>query len=642
MHRSNHIYGGSSRRFLSSLFLLVLLFCLVPAFPDLLFAASVKPRASLSETPVSSSSAASANVNSVPVVTQEFRYQMAEAGEVVLVWGINGWQVVREEQRPAGTVVKNDLMRTPMAPQGDTFVAKVQAPAGAIIHYGFFVPKTRTGAAINAWEGADAFHLVAAAGNEGIKIKSTVTLDKGGKSRFDLHPRVYWLILAFLVLNISVLILWRLRLFVWSNSQAVGVILIGLTIQGLVLRLLAAYHGASLLTTPSQFVGDEAGYDYLATALLDGHFFEWPARTPVYPMFLAACYWVFGHSFAAVLYVQAFVGSIVVPLTFLLARRFTSSRWALLAAGLIALHPALIGHVTRLYTEALYTPLLLLVLLTLLRALEKPILKRFAFAGALLAVTTLCRPTIALLPLVLPFLMPSTLSTLRKVASCVVYAGVMVAVIAPWSYHNYRTYHTFLPLSVTAGAVLWHGSPEYYHLTFEKERSALQVWDKELNPARNGGHDPMLIEGDRYFMKRAIASIVREPGVYLWYALQKLVFFWIGSPAIDWPSYATFGFDAMRPYYSRPHIIAVFLSRLLPFVALIGLILLRGRLKEFLPLLAFCGYLMVFHALTQSEVRYSEPLHPILAMIIAAATSRAWGLYEEYRQRMIVPVHQEV
>jgi hypothetical protein len=43
-------------------------------------------------------------------------------------------------------------------------------------------------------------------------------------------------------------------------------------------------------------VGDEPGYDYLAYALLQGEFFQWPGRTPVYPLFLAAIYAVFGHS----------------------------------------------------------------------------------------------------------------------------------------------------------------------------------------------------------------------------------------------------------------------------------------------------------------------------------------------------------
>jgi len=66
-------------------------------------------------------------------------------------------------------------------------------------------------------------------------------------------------------------------------------------------------------------------------------------------------------------------------------------------------------------------------------------------------------------------------------------------------------------------ALLWQGSPEFYHLVYEKlpKRNIVQIWEEELNPARNGGHDAFTIEGDRYFTKRAIASIFREPAVYL-------------------------------------------------------------------------------------------------------------------------------
>jgi hypothetical protein len=56
-----------------------------------------------------------------PLVTQEIRYDMPDASEVFLVWGFNGWAVVPEENRPAGTVVKNAVMHTPMVREDDAF-----------------------------------------------------------------------------------------------------------------------------------------------------------------------------------------------------------------------------------------------------------------------------------------------------------------------------------------------------------------------------------------------------------------------------------------------------------------------------------------------------------------------------------------
>ncbi|WP_445242348.1 hypothetical protein [Microcoleus sp. S13_C5] len=159
-------------------------------------------------------------------------------------------------------------------------------------------------------------------------------------------------------------------------------------------------------------------------------------------------------------------------------------------------------------------------MLGLLWALEQPQWQNFSFAGALLAITNLCRPTTMLLPAIVPLLMPRQWHFKRKIALFLAYLGAIIIITAPWTYHNYRTHKTFLLYSVST-ALLWLGSPEFYHLAYEQlpKRHIVQIWQEELNSARNGGHDAFTIEGDRYFNKRAIASIVREPAVYLWYFL---------------------------------------------------------------------------------------------------------------------------
>jgi len=76
-------------------------------------------------------------------------------------------------------------------------------------------------------------------------------------------------------------------------------------------------------------------------------------------------------------------------------------------------------------------------------------------------------------------------------------------------------------LALTCLTLLWEGSPEFYPLAYEQrpKRHIVIIWQEELTPDRNGGHNAFTIEGDRYFTKRAIASILREPAVYLWYCL---------------------------------------------------------------------------------------------------------------------------
>lgn len=93
-----------------------------------------------------------ANSSPQTSVTQEIRYSLPEAGEVFLVWGVNGWATVPETQRPPGTAIKNKIMHTPMERQSNYFVAKVQVPAGATIDYVFQLTKTRNGSASEIWD----------------------------------------------------------------------------------------------------------------------------------------------------------------------------------------------------------------------------------------------------------------------------------------------------------------------------------------------------------------------------------------------------------------------------------------------------------------------------------------------------------
>lgn len=114
----------------------------------------------------------SATTAGAPLVTEEIRHQFPEASEVFLVWGINGWGLVAEEQQPDGTKIKNGVMHTPMDREGDAFVAIVQVPAGTTIDYGFLITETRDEETVHIWESDEDYHTVAREGNSVVKDDS--------------------------------------------------------------------------------------------------------------------------------------------------------------------------------------------------------------------------------------------------------------------------------------------------------------------------------------------------------------------------------------------------------------------------------------------------------------------------------------
>jgi 4-amino-4-deoxy-L-arabinose transferase-like glycosyltransferase len=416
----------------------------------------------------------------------------------------------------------------------------------------------------------------------------------------------------------------------------VALALSALMLGALALRLQVVWQRTSDVPDEAvlRLAGDEVGYEELAYALLRGAFIQSPVRLPAYPMLIAATYHALGErSPAKLLYVQAFVGVVAVPLTYLLARRLTGIIPALVAAGIVALDDSLIWHARGIYTEIVYTPLLLVALLALFSALQAPRLWRFAWAGASMAVVTLCRPTTALLPLLLPLVLPWGWALKQRAGVCLAYSLTMVAVIAPWTLHNWRTYHRFLPLTISAGA-LWYGSPEFYHLT-QRQRRFLDIWGNELNPQHNGGHDPHTIEGDRYFTRRAIRSIRSEPGVYVTYSLKKAVYLWLGNPVVDWPYGALYHWAVMREWYpySPQKLLNMFVARQLPVMALMALVFLavRRRIRPLVPLVVVCAYFTLVYMLTWAEMRYSEPLHPLLAIMIVTAGRDGFDVFKQHR-----------
>jgi 4-amino-4-deoxy-L-arabinose transferase-like glycosyltransferase len=409
-----------------------------------------------------------------------------------------------------------------------------------------------------------------------------------------------------------------------------------LYLAALGLRLQAAWHRnhTSRGDVAMRLDGDEPYYERLAYGLLQGSFFPSPLRVPVYPAFIAATYYALGErSPAKFLYMQACVGVLVVPLTYLLARQWTGRLPALGAAGMMGLDDRLIEQAGFMYSEIVYTPLLLGALLALLGAAPAPRWGRFAGAGASMAVVTLCRPTTALFPLLLPLLLPRGWPWPRRVGTLLVYGLAMGAVIAPWTYHNWRQFHRFLPLNVGM-VTLWQGSPEFYHLT-QQGRSHVDIWSNELNPEHNGGYDPTTIEGDAYFKRRGLQSIRAEPGVYVLYALKKAGYLWLGNPAAEWGYGDLYNWKALRQWYpySSLKLLTMFLTRQLPLVALVALVWLtiRGRVRPLKPLVVVCAYFTLVHMLLWAEIRYSDPLHPLLATMVMVASQEGYDWFARKR-----------
>jgi len=555
-----------------------------------------------------------------PGRTLEFLYRAPEAGEVFLVWGIEGWQAVPEKEQPPGTMVRNRVMHTPMVRRGSGFLADVQVDPGVSVEYGFLITKTCDGLVLEVrpgWDGRGDFRI-APGENPGL-------LEIG--SSLELFPSIdlgtFFFGLAYLLSAVGAAFLADFlsrRAHNRSDRSVLTVALIVIVAIGFGLRIAAAAHWNHIHPdSPARLIGDEPGFDSMARQLLDGYGFTWPGRVPLYPVWLAGIYLVSSGSYHAVPYFQSLWGIATIVLTFFLGKRMFDTRAGLLAAIWASASYVLVEQPLHLLSEALYTPVLLLAMLSLAKAFSEPARNRFFIAGALIGVCNLVRPALLFFPLFLAVLLPFVQERKKITRYWLGLCAASFLVVLPWILHNHQKYRAIIPLQ-TSNAILWQGSPEYYHLVHDRGYTYLRIWKEILYGPGWQQHDPTSVSGDRYWTRRALRSILAEPVVYLRYSGQKIFTFWLGDPSADWGNRHIFSYIGLRQVgFSSHGAVQIIFARFLPIVALISLFFLRSKWSGILPLLATMGYFTLLHAMTHAEARLSEPLQPMLLILIGGA-----------------------
>ena len=368
--------------------------------------------------------------------------------------------------------------------------------------------------------------------------------------------------------------------------------------------------------------GDEPSYNCAALDLLHGLGFHAADRLPLYPAWIALLHALSSENYNVIPVAQAFLGTGTVLLTYLLARRVFGHWPALVAAALAAGSYAMTRQSLYVLTEVMFTPALLLVVITLWDAMERPSVARFAWAAVWVGVADMVRPTLLFFPLWVAAALVLFWGVRRGGRYAVVYVLAAALVVAPWTLRNYLRFHTFLPLS-TSNATLWLASPEYYHLVRDKGYSYDRVWDDVIYPDDRSVPYPTSIEGDRYWSRRAKRSILAEPLVYAKYSAEKLVTYWVGDPEANWAGTHPLNYTLLRQRGVRTGTIAIVLiERTLILFALAGALVLRRRWRLLLPLYLMVSYNMALHAATVARTRMSEPLMPFLLVVIAGAAAQ--------------------
>jgi 4-amino-4-deoxy-L-arabinose transferase-like glycosyltransferase len=425
---------------------------------------------------------------------------------------------------------------------------------------------------------------------------------------------------------------------------------------------------------------DQEGYRRLGQVLAEhGMFTRFPdaprfvpevIRTPVYPLFVALIYRLFGVHQIAVALAQSIVFVAIVRVAFELARLATGSdRLALVTAAAVATFPPIPYFAALVMTEAWTTMLFTVSMWMACRAMREPTTGRFVALGIVLAITTLSRPVFVLFPFALAAIWAVVFPWLRvrprpRAADCAVMLAAFAITMTPWFSYNYVTLGRFtLSPAGGIGRGLWEGSwqarwsgrvqNELTHIADETpDRATLDERVRTVAARKREAAGPMLdyvhqwqdirriwdgpadpytravarVTADQEYGRVAVENLRRQPRSRLVKRLARGVFvLWAGEIPVRYSA-----INALPPMaiYACWAVQAAILG-----AALAGVVLLvrTGRVDIGCVLAAPIVYITAVHFPLLTEARQSLPAQPIVLLLatIAVMSPRGHSLPRE-------------
>lgn len=386
--------------------------------------------------------------------------------------------------------------------------------------------------------------------------------------------------------------------------------------------------GFVLVLDPNKFYfSDTRHYDGAAMGILDGSGFgEKYNRAPGYPVFMAAIYGLFGHSFVVMRIAEVFVGVAIVLLLYLICRKAFDRKTALVAAAIAMIFPHFILIPGILYSTNLFTFLLASSVILLLMLDDKPDYRLLIAAALIAGLTALTIPSFFfILPFWLLWLLfkPGEKFGVRFLHTAL-YLIVFCMTLVPWTVRNYHIYHRLTLVRPVPSSVL----PDLDNIEAHKKEieSGFKKTTEYLRENPYGSEKDKVGNFFLHYLKHpwgTIKFVVSELGHF--YALypdrmdtanpeyHKKI------SAKDKRFANTFGGK-----WGLVKIASIIVMAPIFLLALIGVVRRETLRRKRLLLLMTVLSVSVGYSMILSEVRYRIPVEPYILMFTAAGLVWLW------------------
>jgi Dolichyl-phosphate-mannose-protein mannosyltransferase len=185
-------------------------------------------------------------------------------------------------------------------------------------------------------------------------------------------------------------------------------------------------------------------------------------------------------------------------------------------------------------------------------------------------------------------------------------------IVSPWIVRNYLTFGEFVFIRSNFGQELYQGNHEGSSGFSEGNVFHPANYSKAMEKLQHMGELPYLAETQR----QAVRFIVDNPGTFVWLTLKRILYFWIGTPRVNFIFWLSGRFTAAK--------YALFTS--ISLLAFFGLFLAFRNRNPAVP--AFAIALLVFpiaYYVTHPTPRYRHPIEPAMVVLAVYATTKLFS-----------------
>ncbi|MDZ7344141.1 MAG: glycosyltransferase family 39 protein [candidate division KSB1 bacterium] len=390
------------------------------------------------------------------------------------------------------------------------------------------------------------------------------------------------------------------------------------------------------------FYPDEYEYVELAKNLAEGNGFSYKGqvtsfRPPGFAFLMAFVFWLFDTtSPVPVRAMQLLFSLVTVWIIYLAGRDGWGERVGLVAAGIFAFYPSLIGFNQILLTEPSFIFCISLACWAMIRHLRQPNSWWAIGAGAALGLGALIRDTLFYAgPVTVLFLIGCAMRNRRyRVWQTAALAGGFLIAILPWIIRN-SLLHGQLAMISTVGGVT------FYMCNYEKApiiRSDSIFFERPISDSEGYYYETLLpelnglseLDKQSAAVRKGLAYMIANPGVTVLRMLARLVDFW-GQERLVINQF-------LAKYYGAMPMLAIFLIIAAVFfvysVVVIGAVFgyFFTRLQPFdVYGLLFIAYYTAMHLMVFAHPRYHMPLLPFLIIVAARAWLARSEIFAQWR-----------